>query len=60
MGSSKVFFSNALLVLGILFLGGFAAFEITGLQINPIIPALAAFFIASTALLDRLDRQEFE
>ncbi|MBX3000071.1 MAG: hypothetical protein KF893_16235 [Caldilineaceae bacterium] len=60
MGTPKVFCSNALLVLGILFLGGFAAFEINGLQINPIIPALAAFCIASTALLDRLGHREFE
>jgi hypothetical protein len=59
MGSPKAFFSNALLILGILFLGGFAAFEINGLQINSIIPALAAFCIAATALLDRLGQQEF-
>lgn len=60
MGSPKIFCSNALLVIGILFLAGFAAFEINGLQINPIIPALAAFCIASTALLDRLGHREFE
>jgi hypothetical protein len=60
MGSPKIFFSNALLIVGVLFLGGFAAFEINGAQIDPIIPALAAFCIASTALLDRIGKQELE
>lgn len=60
MGSPKVFCSNALLVIGVLFLGGFAAFEVTGLHIDPIIPALAAFCIASTALIDRLGQREVE
>lgn len=59
-GGPKTFCSNALLVLGIMFLGGFAAFEVNGLQLDPIIPALAAFCIASTALLDRLGHHELE
>ena len=60
MGSPKAFCSNALLVLGVLFLGGFAAFELNGVQIDPLVPALAAFCIASTALLDRVGRHELE
>jgi CHASE2 domain-containing sensor protein len=60
MGSPKAFFSNALLVMGILFLGGFAAFELKSITIDPIIPALAAFCIATTALLDRIGQQELE
>lgn len=58
--SSRLFFSNALLVLGVLFLSGFALLEINGLPIEPIVPALAAFCIAVTALLDRLDTSSFE
>jgi hypothetical protein len=60
MGSPKAFFSNALLATGVLFLGGFAALELNGLSIDPIIPALAAFCIASTALLDRIGHRELE
>lgn len=60
MRSPKAFFSNALLVLGVLFLGGFATLEFNGFQIDPIVPALAAFCIASTALLDRLGSREME
>lgn len=56
----KAFFSNVLLVLGILFLGGFAAFEINGAQIDPLVPAIAAFCIACTAVLDRVGAEEFE
>jgi hypothetical protein len=56
----KTFFSNTLLVMGVLFLGGFAAFEMNGFQIDPIVPALAAFCIASTALIDRLGSREME
>ncbi len=59
-GSPKAFCSNALLVLGVLFLGGFTAFEVNGLHLDPVIPALAAFCIASTALLDRMGRHELE
>ncbi len=60
MGTSKVFLSNALLVLGIFCLGGFAAFTLYGAQIDPIVPAFAALCIACTALLDRISRQEIE
>lgn len=60
MGSPKILCSNALLILGVLFLAGFAAFEIKGVYMEPIIPALAAFCIAGTALLDRIGQQEIE
>lgn len=60
MRFQKAFFSNILLVIGVLFLGGFAAFELNGFQINPIVPALAAFCIATTALIDRLGSREME
>ncbi|MBI1296513.1 hypothetical protein GC175_16280 [bacterium] len=60
MRFQKAFFSNTLLVMGVLFLGGFAAFELNGFQIDPIVPALAAFCIASTALIDRLGSREME
>lgn len=57
---SRMFFSNALLVLGVIFLGGFAAFELNGASMDPLIPAFAAFCIAGTALLDRLQERRFE
>ncbi len=60
MRSPKAFFSNTLLVMGVLFLGGFATFELNGVQIDPIVPALAAFCIAITALIDRLGAKELE
>ena len=50
----KSFFSNSLLGLGIVILGSFAVLEATGLHSDPLLPALAAFCIGCTAVLDRV------
>jgi hypothetical protein len=47
--------SNIVLVLGILFLGSFAGLELFGLEMNPLLPAVAAFCFACAAMIDRLD-----
>jgi uncharacterized membrane protein len=50
----KLYLSNALLGLGVLFLLSFGVIEVNGLQSNPLLPAFAALLIGCTAVLDRV------
>jgi hypothetical protein len=50
----KVYLSNALLSLGVLFLLSFGLIEINGVQSDPLLPAFAALLIGCTAVLDRI------
>ena len=56
----KSFVSNSLLALGILMLFTFAILEATGLHSDPLLPALAAFCIGCTAVLDRVGVHQFK
>ena len=56
----KSLFSNFLLVLGVVMLGSFALMEATGLSVDPLLPALSAFCIGGTAVLDRVGAQQFK
>lgn len=60
MLSHKDFFSNTFLALGIILLGGVAVYTVSGVAIDPLIPALAAVCVAGAALLDRLDHQKLD
>lgn len=46
--------SNTLLVLGVMILVVFGLLQLLGNNIDPLLPATAAFFIGCTAVLDRL------
>ena len=46
--------SNALLVLGVAMLVMFGLLQVMGNNIDPLLPATAAFFIGGTAVLDRV------
>jgi hypothetical protein len=50
----KPLFSNTLLSLGVTMLVGFGVLEMSGLQGDPLLPALSAFLIGCTAVLDRV------
>lgn len=50
--------SNAFLSLGTLMLIGFGALEVFGFQSDPLLPAIAAFLIGVTAVLDRVGAQQ--
>lgn len=50
--------SNAFLSLGVFMLLGFGALEFSGVQSDPLLPALAAFLIGCTAVLDRVGSQQ--
>ncbi len=52
--------SNGFLLLGVGLLAWFGVAEIQGLYSDPLMPALSALFIGSTAVLDRLENQKFE
>jgi hypothetical protein len=52
--------SNALLISGVLLLVLFGVAEMQGLATDPLMPALSALLIGSTAVLDRLGSREFE
>jgi len=56
----KSLISNCLLALGVVILGGFALMEMTGLSVDPLLPALSAFCIGGTAVLDRVGVQQFK
>ncbi len=51
---TKNVFSNTLLVFGTFLLVGFAVLELLGMHSDPLVPALSAFFIGCTAVLDRM------
>lgn len=53
----SLFLSNAFLGLGTFMLISFGALEVTGFQSDPLLPALAAFLIGCTAVLDRVGPQ---
>jgi hypothetical protein len=46
--------SNAFLSVGILVLFGFGMLEMTGFRSDPLLPAVAAFCLGCTAVLDRV------
>ena len=46
--------SNALLVLGVAMLVLFGLLQVMGSNIDPLLPATAALFIGSTAVIDRV------
>jgi hypothetical protein len=50
--------SNTFLSLGTLMLIGFGALEVSGTQSDPLLPAIAAFLIGVTAVLDRVGAQQ--
>ena len=56
----KTVFSNTLLSMGALLLVGFGLLEIMGLRSDPLLPAISAFFIGCTAVLDRMGAQKFD
>ncbi|MBP7960531.1 MAG: hypothetical protein KBG20_02515 [Caldilineaceae bacterium] len=60
MSARNRWISNGLLFLGVGCLAWFGIAEIQGLRTDPLMPALSAFFIGGTAVLDRLGSQEFE
>jgi hypothetical protein len=49
----KELFSNLLLMLGAVTLSIFVVMEATGYRTDPLMPALSAFLIGVTAVLDR-------
>lgn len=49
----KELFSNVLLMLGAVMLVAFAVMEVTGVRTDPLMPALSAFLVGMTAVLDR-------
>lgn len=52
--------SNGLLLSGVFLLVWFGVAEVQGFATDPLMPALSALLIGSTAVLDRLDSREFE
>lgn len=57
---AKVYISNTLLALGAVLLVAVGLLEVTGGQIDPLLPAFSALFIGGTAVLDRIGLSEFE
>ena len=57
---AKHHISNAFLILGAVMLIAVGLMEVTGGQINPLLPAVSALFIGGTAVLDRVGVGEFE
>lgn len=49
----KELFSNVLLMLGAVMLVAFGLMEVTGVRADPLMPALSAFLVGMTAVLDR-------
>jgi hypothetical protein len=49
----KELFSNVLLMLGAVMLVAFGVMEVTGVRTDPLMPALSAFLVGMTAVLDR-------
>ncbi|GEM_PF-6860954 len=60
MISSTRLVSNITLLIGVLFLVSFVGLELAGIQMNPLLPALAAFCFACAAMLDRFDMPRTE
>ncbi len=52
--------SNTALVMGIVVLAAYALLQTIGAGSDPLVPAIAAFFIGCTAVLDRIGQQEPE
>jgi hypothetical protein len=52
--------SNTALAMGVVVLSAFLLLQTIGAGSDPLIPAIAAFFIGCTAVLDRLGQQETE
>ena len=60
MSTRKKWINNSFLVFGVALLAWFGVAELQGMTPDPLIPALSALFIGSTAVLDRLGKQKFE
>ncbi len=52
--------SNALLAMGAVLLAAVGLAELGGVTTDPLLPAVSALFIGSTAVLDRIGVNEFE
>ncbi len=50
--------SNTALAMGIVVLAAYALLLVTGASSDPLVPAIAAFFIGCTAVLDRITHHE--
>ncbi len=57
---TKIYVSNTLLVLGAVLLVAVGLMEITGGQIDPLVPAFSALFIGGTAVIDRVGEGAIE
>ena len=52
--------SNTSLAMGVVVLAAYALLQSIGAGSDPLVPAIAAFFIGCTAVLDRIGRHETE
>ena len=50
--------SNTALILGVVMLALYALVQFAGFGADPLLPAIAAFFIGCTAVLDRVGSRE--